>query len=68
MVVVQKTANEYLKLQAEALKLRPLTRLPDLEIEILDPMLRARVVVLQSRFQLDMHSIAATSWFVQGFP
>lgn len=30
MVVVQKTADEYLELQAEALKLRPLTRLPDL--------------------------------------
>jgi hypothetical protein len=41
IVVVQKTADEYLRLQADALKLRPLTRLPDLENEILDPLLRA---------------------------
>jgi hypothetical protein len=41
IVVVQKTAEEYLQLQADALKLRPLTRLPDLENEILDPLLRA---------------------------
>jgi len=39
--VVQKTADEYLRLQADALKLRPLARLPDLENEILDPLLRA---------------------------
>lgn len=43
MVVVQKTADEYLELQAEALRLRPLTRLPDLESEILDPLLRSPV-------------------------
>ncbi|QQO35344.1 hypothetical protein JJC00_06575 [Bradyrhizobium diazoefficiens] len=41
IVVVQKTADEYLHLQADALKLRPLARLPDLENEILDPLLRA---------------------------
>lgn len=41
IVVVQKTAEEYLQLQADALKLRPLARLPDLENEILDPLLRA---------------------------
>ncbi|MDA9433697.1 hypothetical protein [Bradyrhizobium sp. CCBAU 51627] len=41
IVVVQKTAEEYLHLQADALKLRPLARLPDLENEILDPLLRA---------------------------
>jgi hypothetical protein len=41
IVVVQKTADEYLHLQADALKLRPLARLPDLEDEILDPLLRA---------------------------
>lgn len=41
IVMVQKTAEEYLHLQADALKLRPLARLPDLENEILDPLLRA---------------------------
>jgi hypothetical protein len=41
MSVVQNTADEYLALQADALKLRPLTRLPDLENDILDPLLRA---------------------------
>ncbi|ARQ01011.1 MAG: hypothetical protein J0H78_02060 [Rhizobiales bacterium] len=41
IVVVQKTADEYLHLQADTLKLRPLARLPDLENEILDPLLRA---------------------------
>jgi hypothetical protein len=41
MVVIQKTADEYLMLQADALKLRPLTRLPDLEHDVLDPLLRA---------------------------
>ncbi len=41
MVVVQNTANEYLKLQAEVLKLRQMTRLPDLENEILNPLLQA---------------------------
>jgi hypothetical protein len=41
IVVVQRTADEYLRLQADALKLRPLARLPDLENEILDPLLRA---------------------------
>ena len=41
IVVVQNTADEYLRLQADALKLRPLARLPDLENEILDPLLRA---------------------------
>lgn len=41
IVVVQNTAEEYLRLQADALKLRPLARLPDLENEILDPLLRA---------------------------
>ncbi|HEX5281029.1 MAG TPA: hypothetical protein VFW28_13200 [Micropepsaceae bacterium] len=40
IVVVQNTAEEYLQLQADALKLRPLARLPDLENEILDPLLR----------------------------
>jgi len=40
IVVVQNTADEYLHLQADALKLRPLARLPDLENEILDPLLR----------------------------
>ena len=41
IVVIQSTADEYLKLQADTLKLRPLTRLPDLEREILDPLLHA---------------------------
>lgn len=41
IVVVQKTADEYLHLQADTLKLRPLARMPDLENEILDPLLRA---------------------------
>lgn len=41
IVVVQKTAEEYLQLQADTLRLRPLARLPDLENEILDPLLRA---------------------------
>lgn len=41
IVVIQKTADEYLHLQADTLKLRPLARLPDLENEILDPLLRA---------------------------
>ena len=43
IVVVQSTADEYLTLQADALKFRPLTRLPDLEGEILDPLLRAPI-------------------------
>jgi len=41
MVIVQTTADEYLLLQADALKLRPPTRLPDLEHEILDPLGRS---------------------------
>jgi hypothetical protein len=41
IVVVQTTADEYLKLQADTLKVRGLSRLPDLENEILDPLLRA---------------------------
>lgn len=41
IVVVQTTADEYLKLQADTLKLRRSARLPDLENEILDPLLRA---------------------------
>jgi hypothetical protein len=41
IVVVQTTADEYLKLQAETLKLRRSARLPDLENDILDPLLRA---------------------------
>lgn len=43
IVVVHNTAAEYLGLQAEALRLRRMTRLPDLENEILDPLLRAPV-------------------------
>jgi hypothetical protein len=49
IVIVQKTAEEYLHLQADALKLRPLTRLPDLENEILDPLLRAPGSFLMER-------------------
>lgn len=45
-VIVQKTAAEYLALQADALKLRPLTRLPDLEREILEPCLQAPLDLL----------------------
>lgn len=41
IVVVQTAAEEYLKLQADTLKLRHATRLPDLENAILDPLLRA---------------------------
>jgi hypothetical protein len=46
MVIVQTTADDYLLLQADALKLRPPTRLPDLEHEILDPLLKAPVAFL----------------------
>lgn len=41
IVRIQNTAEEYLQLQADALKLRPLSRLPDLEREVLDPLLHA---------------------------
>jgi hypothetical protein len=41
IVRIQNTAEEYLQLQADTLKLRPLSRLPDLEREILDPLLHA---------------------------
>ena len=47
MVVVQTTADQYLLLQADALKLRPPTRLPDLENEILNPLLKAPVPFLE---------------------
>jgi hypothetical protein len=43
MTIVQTTADEYLKLQADVLKLRQMTRLPDLENEILDPLLRSSI-------------------------
>jgi hypothetical protein len=45
-VIVQRTASEYLALQADALKLRPMTRLPDLEREILEPCLQAPMDLL----------------------
>jgi hypothetical protein len=41
IVIVQTTADEYLTLQADTLKLRRATRLPDLENGVLDPLLRA---------------------------
>ena len=41
IVRIQNTAEEYLQLQADTLKRRPLSRLPDLEKEILDPLLHA---------------------------
>jgi hypothetical protein len=40
-VIVQTTASEYLALQAEALRARTVSRLPDLEREILEPCLQA---------------------------
>lgn len=60
MVVVQRTADEYLELQAEALKLRPLTRLPDLETEILDPLLRAPVRFLGEQASAVFSAISGT--------
>ena len=60
MVVVQKTADEYLQLQAEALKLRPLTRLPDLETEILDPLLRAPLRFLGENASAVFSAISGT--------
>ena len=47
-VIVQRTASEYLALQAEALKARPMSRLPDLEREILEPCLQAPMDFLTS--------------------
>jgi hypothetical protein len=60
IVVVQKTADEYLHLQADALKLRPLTRLPDLENEILDPLLRAPGNLLMERASALFGAISGT--------
>ena len=60
MVVVQNTATEYLNLQADALKLRPLTRLPDLEKDILDPLLRAPVPLLSERASPLFEAISGT--------
>jgi hypothetical protein len=60
IVVIQNTAEEYLRLQAEALKLRPLARLPDLENEILDPLLRAPGSFLIERASDVFSSISGT--------
>lgn len=45
-VIVQRTAAEYLALQTDALRLRAASRLPDLEREILEPCLQARMDTL----------------------
>jgi hypothetical protein len=42
-VIVQRTASDYLALQVEALRARTVSRLPDLEREILEPCLQAPV-------------------------
>lgn len=60
IVVVQNTAEEYLGLQADALKLRRATRLPDLENEILNPLLCAPLDLVGEVASEAFSSISAT--------